>query len=273
MRKISICINLDSRPGVDGESTSFTGHNDGCRNWDFFTHGVENKRKFFSGFDIEVIAYADETIRIPDEVLNRLRDMCDCVVIRKHFNSYRNYDVAGFANDIRYLQCLFMATGDHIVHFDADAAAFAREKYDVERWIAHLENYRFVSYFSDTSPRPVHDPSFGKHTWASTRAFATRRDWIKFDTLERMLREPEWGWAQFGEPLRKTNWLEHMLALSNEESAFYPPREDDRTLMFCWSSYRAGLLERLNGMQFEGVLDYVKNSGGICYPCDVLGLR
>lgn len=269
--KLSVCINLDSRRGVEGESTAFTGHNDGCRNWDFFTHGVENKRRFFDGFDVEMIAYADETVRIPDDVLNRLRDICDAVVIRKHFVSYRNYEVAGFANDIRYLQCLAMATGEVVAHFDADAVAFARDKSVVERWLANLETHRFVSYPADSSPRPVHDQSFGKHTWASTRTFATKREWLKFDVLERMLRDPEWGWKQFGEPIRKTNWLEHMLALSNEESVIYPPRDDNNLLLFCWSRYPSGVLEKLNRMSFNEVKDYVDRCGKIHYPNDCFG--
>ena len=267
--KLSICINLDSRPGVEGESTAFTGHNQGCRNWDFFTHGVANKRKFFTGFDTELVAFIDETIRIPDDVMNHVRDLCDCVVVRKHSSSYRNYEVAGFANDIRYLSCLSQATGEIVFHADADTACFARDKEAVEAWLSYLESYRFVSYPSPCSPRPVDDASFGKHTWASTRAFACKREWLKFDVLERMLREPEWGWEQFGEPVRKLNWLEHMLALSNNESVIYPPRCDDRLLMFCWSAYHRGVMEKLNAMSFDEVRDYVRRCGSINYPCDV----
>lgn len=266
---ISIICNLDSRPGVAHHVSEFTGHNNGCRSYDLFTHGLRNKRRFFAAHDHELIAYVDEHERVPDAVLNEIRDICDSVTVRKHTKRYRDHNPFNVFNDISYLHALSQARGEIVAHFDQDTACFSRDSSDVDRWLAHLDTHRFVSYPARTSPRPVDDSSFGKHTWASTRAFACRREWLKFDTLERMLREPEWGWKQFGEPLRKLNWLEHLLALSNEESVIYPRRDDDNLLMFCWSLYHSGVMAALNEMSFEQVREYVRKCGDVQYPCDV----
>lgn len=266
---ISVIVNLDSRHGVGDQVTTFTGHNDGARSWDFMTDGLENKRRFFAGFDHELIAYIDETVRVPDAILNRVRELSDCVVIRKHFTDYRDCRPFNLANDIRFLQALMMATGDTIAHFDADCAAFAREKSAVDGWLAHLETHKFVSYPSQWSPRPVDDPSFGPHTWASTRSFACRRETLRFDEIERGLREPEWMWQKYGEPLRKLNWMEHTLARLNEDSVIYPPRDDENMLIFCWSRYTAGTLATLNALPYGDVLNCIRIWGGIHYPNDV----
>lgn len=267
--KISCCINVDSRPGVDADSTRFTGHNEGCRNFDFLTHGIINKRQFLNGFDYELIIYLDETIPVPDDTIRRMRELCDCLVIRKHFTSYRGLDQCGYANDIRYLQCLSQATGNLIIHFDADTMAFARDKGTVERLLALAEDHRFVSYPSPWSPRAVDDSSFGRHTWASTRFFVCRREWLKFDALELALREPESAYREYGDPPRRCPWLEHFLALLNGESVLYPHRDDQNLLIWCWRSYRSGVLEKLNARSFDEVLAYVTSAGGIGYPNDL----
>lgn len=273
MSKLSVCINVDSRPGVESESTRFVGHNEGCRAWDFLTHGVANKRRFFDGFDFEVIVYIDETVTIPDDILRKVRDLADCVVIRKHFTTYRGVDQCGWSNDIRYLQCLAMATGDLVVHFDADTMAFARDKAVVERLVALTDQWRFASYFSPWSPRPVDDASFGKYTWASTRFFICKREWLCFDDLERSLRTPEWAYEKYGHPPRKCPWLEHHISMLNEDSVIYPPRDDENILIWCWRSYVSGVIEKLNLRSFDEVRAYVKMCGEITYPNDLDALN
>lgn len=269
---ISVIVNLDSRAGVGNDVSEFAGHNQGARSWDFFTDGLENKRKFFSGLRHELIAYIDETVRIPDDILNRVRDIADCVVIRKHFDDYRDCAPFNLANDIRFMQALMLATGDTIAHFDADCATFARNQESVEGWLRHLDAHKFVCYPSQWSPRAVHDESFGPHTWASTRSFTCRRETLQFDEIERGLREPEWMWAKYGEPLRKLNWMEHTLARLNGDSVIYPPRDDANLMIFCWSRYVRWTLKRLNSQPYEDVLAYVNSCGGIHYPNDVHGI-
>ena len=265
---LSCIINLDTRP----QRTTMEAHNMGVTCSDLLVGNVVNKRRFFQGFDAEFIAYIDVHEPVPEDALRELNRLCDCVVLRKHSKKYRGADPFNVFNDIAYLQALSQARGEIVAHFDMDSVCFARDKEAVEAWLSNLESYRFVSYPSPCSPRPVDDASFGKHTWASTRAFACKREWLKFDVLERMLREPEWGWEQFGEPVRKLNWLEHMLALSNNESVIYPPRCDDRLLMFCWSAYHRGVMEKLNGMSFDEVRDYVRRCGEIQYPNDCVAI-
>lgn len=266
---LSVIVNLDSRPGVGESVTEFKGHNQGARSWDFLTDGLENKRRFFAGIHHELIAYIDESERIPDEILNRVRELAECVVIRKHFDNYRNNSPFNLANDIRYWQALALATGDTIVHFDADTAAFSRNQQAAEAWLAHLETHKFVSYPSQWSPRAVDDLSFGANTWASTRAFACRRETLLFDEIERGLLEPDWMWAKYGEPARRLNWMEHTLARLNEDSVLYPPRDDENLMVFCWGRYHSGLLKKLNSISYEEVRAYVDGCQGIQYPNDV----
>lgn len=270
---ISVCINVDTRAGCDAATSSFLEHNQGCRSFDFLTHGIRNKKAFFEGIDHEIIAYIDETVRIPDQILNEMRDLCDCIVIRKHFTTYRGIENCGFANDVRYLHCLSQARGEIVVHFDADTACFAKDRTAVEGWLNLTNEHRFVIYPSQWSPRPVDDPSFGRHTWASTRAFACRREWLRFDDLEDALRNPQVAYERFGNPPRQCPWLEHFLALLNGESAYYPPRMDESMLMFCWSHYISGVLPALNARTYGEVLAYVNSCGGIFYPNDVACLN
>lgn len=265
---ISIVVNLDSRAGVGASESVFTGHNNGVRSWDFFTAGLSNKLKFFAGFDVELIVFVDEHEDVPAEILQQVRLMADCVVLRSHTKRYRNYDTASFTNDINYLHALSQARGDIIAHFDADTAAFARDKSAVDGLLARLETHRFVSYPSQWSPEAVEDATFQGRRWASTRFFLCKREHLQFDVLERALREPEWAYATYGQPARRCPWLEHFLSLCNEESVIYPPRDDDRTLIFCWDKYHAGVMPALHRMEFNEVKHYVERCGGIHYPND-----
>jgi hypothetical protein len=42
-------------------------------------------------------------------------------------------------------------------------------------------------------------------------------------------------------------------------------------LVFSWSAYISGILEKLNNMPYKDVLAYVLKCGGISFPCDVSG--
>lgn len=268
---ISIVVNLDSRPGVSSDVTTFSGHNEGARSWDFFTDGLVNKLRFFEGFDVELIAFIDEHETVPDAILSTLRNLAECVVIRSHTKKYRNYEIAGFNNDINYLHALLQARGDIIAHLDADTAVFARYKGRVDALLTMLQTNRFVSYPSHCSPKPVDDATFAGRTWASTRFFLCRREHLQFDVLERALREPQWAYSTYGDAARKCPWLEHFLSLTNEESVIYPPRDDDNLMVFCWDKYHTGILRKLNEGNFDSACEYVKQCGGIHYPNDVTG--
>lgn len=266
---ISICVNVDSRLGVDAATSAMTHMGNGARSWDFFLDSLETKRRFFHGLPTELIVMADEHIYIPSEIIDQMRDISDCVVIRKHSNYYRQADPSNIANDIRYLQCMDMATGDIICKMDGDTMCYSRDEAAVSRLIGMLADHRFICYPTEHSPRCITDPSFGQRTWASTRFFLARREHIQFDALEKCLREPEWAYDTFGDSPKKCNWLEHFLSLSNNDSVFYPPRMDDEILIWCWNSYRSGVIQGLNGMTFDQIRDYVLLNHGNVYPHEI----
>jgi hypothetical protein len=265
---LSCIINLDTRP----QRTTMEAHNMGVTCSDLLVGNVVNKRRFFDGFDAEFIAYIDVHEPVPEDALRELNRLCDCVVLRKHSKKYRGADPFNGFNDVNYIQSLNQARGEIVAHFDMDSVAFARDKSATEEWLAHLDTHRFVSYCSPCSPRPVDDPSFGKHSWVSTRCFATEREYLKLDELEAAIREPKTAYEKYGYPPRQLGWTEHLISLMNEESVIYPPRCDDRLLMFCWSAYHRGVMEKLNGMSFDEVRDYVRRCGEIQYPNDCVAI-
>lgn len=254
---ISIVINCDTRPERNREGGLFNG----VVNDDFLTDGIYNKIKFFDGFDFELIVFVDEHIPIPEKILKYLHTVANCVVLRKHTNEEK-------FNDYNYLSALFMARGEIIVHIDQDTSLFRNDKSYVSELIGLTEKYKFVSYPSHWSPRAVHDESFGKRTWASTRFFICKKETLKFDTLNHCLRDSDWAYKTFGDSNRKCNWLEHFLTLSNEDSCYYPPIEADKGLIFSWGKYEKYTLQRLNELPYEDILKFVERHP-IQYPNDV----
>ena len=79
--KISIVINLDTRPGfLEAESTINSATlGGGTKSTDFFTHGVENKRTFFegAGFDVDVTLWIDVHDPLPGDLDRQLLDNFD----------------------------------------------------------------------------------------------------------------------------------------------------------------------------------------------------
>lgn len=260
--KISIVVNLDSRDGFDAEQSEIGGLFSGCKSTDFFIEGILNKRYFFSGFDIEVIAYVDKHQELPEAIKQSLLGICDKVVIRQHTEEIS-------FNDWNYHRSLSMATGDIVCHVDQDTACFTNSKQYVEELIGYLDHFKFVSYPSHWTPNPVHDDSFGGKFWASTRFFLCKREDLKLDELAKCIEDPNWMYEKYGDSPRRCNWTEHYLAKINGNSVFYPPVELHKGAIFSWASYRVGTLAALNQMPYEGVKQWVIHRGGIQYPVDV----
>src|SRR4051812_44514460 len=148
MSIISLIINCDTRT----ENSRFTGNNlGGVVNMDFLTHGIVNKIKFFSGFDLEVVLYIDEHASIDKDLLEWLHPIVNVLVIRKHTHEEH-------FNDYNYVRALQMASGDIVVHIDQDTALFTSGKEYVEELMRMLDNYAYVSYPSHWTPNAVHDP-------------------------------------------------------------------------------------------------------------------
>lgn len=259
---ISIVINADTRKGFNDEVTEVGTMFNGCRSSDFLTWGVWNKIQFFNGFKIELILYIDEHMEIKPEDIQFLKPLCTTLVVRKHTEE------ASF-NDWNYLRALSLATGDIVVHFDQDTAAFTNSPEYVEQLIKYLDEYKFVSYPSHWTPAPVHDDSFKGLWWASTRFFMCRNESLKIEELRQCIINPEWMYEKYGDSPRRNNWTEHFIAKINGNSVIYPPVELQKGAIFSWSKYKKGTLEILQNMNYEEIKQWILHRGGIQYPVDI----
>lgn len=262
MPYLSVCINADTRDGFLEESTTMGSMFSGCRSEDFLIDGVLNKIKFFEGFDKEIILHIDKHNPIPEHVMAKLQEIVDVLLIRNHTEEHS-------FNDWNYLRCLGLAKGTLVCHVDQDTACFTSGKEYVKELIKNIDDYAFVSYPSHWTPRAVHDESFGRRTWASTRFFICQRESLKLDEIANCINEPEWGYEKYGDSPRRCNWTEHFLTLVNSNSCFYPPIELHKGAIFNWSAYKKGTLNLLNNIPYEEVKQWILHRGGIQYPVDV----
>jgi hypothetical protein len=254
--KISICINLDTRPQND----SFGGSNLlGCVNEDFLGEGVKNKINFFDGFEKEIIVFVDEHTELDSGYFRWLNRNCDTVVIRKHTDE-------NHFNDWNYIRALQLATGDIICHFDQDVSAFRASIEAVDGLISLLDKYTYISYPSYWSPDAVHDPTFN-YKWVSTRFFMCKREALNFPEIIKCLNDYDY-FVQKYKPSRVCFWLEHFLGLISNSDVYYPPLSPEY-LIFSWDRYERGVLGQLNQMSYEQVVGYVNSCGGMHYPNDV----
>lgn len=255
---ISVIVNLDTREGFGNDSTSAETLGVGCRSMDFLKDGILNKKAFLKGHNYELIVFVDEHCRIPDDLLNWLRDQCDRLVISRHSKRYRDSEHFHKHNDINYLQALMMARGGWVMHFDGDCAAFAKDGGVIDSMTTRLDSGTdYVSHPSHASPNAVDDPNFD-HMWVSTRFFLCKRETLKFDEIERCLRDPEYMFGTYGEKKRRLSWMEHVLGIICGSSVFYPPMDLDSCAIFCWNNYRVGTLAKLNAMPYEQVSGILK---------------
>lgn len=258
---ISIVINADTRP-VRNE---FGGMFNGVRSRDFIGRSaLENKRKFFSGFDAELIVHIDEHEPLTNEQYSALHELCDCVVVRKHSKYYRGANPFGSFNDVSYLQALSMARGTHVAHFDQDMVASTSDD-SIVNWMFDTVDSgekKFVCYPSTCSPAPCHAPEYNNQWWVSTRFFFCRRESLELDVLERAIREPQWLYETVSRPPRENNWTEGFLGVMSGHSVIYPKPEIDRWAIFPWMSYRDGLMDKINAMSHGGVADLIHRAGG-----------
>lgn len=268
MTFISIVINADTRSGfMDNESTAEVMFN-GTKSLDYLLDGVENKIRFFDGFEKEVILFIDQHEEIPEGVLAKIRSMVDTLVIRKHDKRFKDIKSYEKFNDLNYLAALQLARGEYIAHFDQDTAAFTSSQEPINEMIKLLDQYAFVSYPSHWSPRAVYDESFGKRTWASTRFFMCKREALDFTDLMKCIEDSKWAYQKYGDSPRRCDWLEHFLSLTNNDSVYYPPFNLSNYVIFSWGKYKAGTLNTLNKMCYEEINGWL-GSHPIVYPNDI----
>lgn len=264
---ISIVVNCDTRPGCwDEENTTGdygAGSLHGVRSWDFLTDGVINKLNFFRGYECELILFIDQHDELPDSIRETIdqitRNLQAKVVCR--YNQRRTLRW----NEELYLDALRLATGNYVVHFDGDCAAFAhpdKREEVVESMVRMLDSglVKFVC-----QPTTL---SFAEHgmTWASTRFFMCRREALDMAELELCVHNESYRVGKYGH----TPALEHVLgAIAGLGGVFYPPANWDEYMIFSWSRYHRELLHMLNGLPYEKVRDYIL-SCGIHGPNDVI---
>ena len=282
--KISIVINLDTRPGfLEAESTANTANlGGGTKSLDYFTHGVENKKKFFegAGFDVDVTLFIDVHDPLPNNLDQQLLEnfaqgKVDNIIWHRHDETFISGPYYPKWTDISILTACIAARGKYVAHFDQDMAAFCNDKNVIKEWTRWLDEgkHHYISYPSAHSPKPVNDPMYKSYWWASSRFFMFKREILDYTEIVKCLSDADYLYSKYGqEGEPKNSWLEHCLGLiaGGQDRVFYPPFSNNY-LVFSWSRYFSGILEKLNAAPYELVRQYVIRCGGVRYPCDVLG--
>lgn len=278
MTFISIVINADTRSGFRNNESVATEMFNGCRSLDFLIDGVQNKINFFEGFEKEVILFIDEHEQIPEEALNKIRRMADTLIIRKHDKRFGDIKEYNKFNDLNYLAALQLARGTYVAHFDQDCAAFTRNDFAPNMLIDLLGQFDYVSYPSHWSPNAVDDPAYN-YMWCSTRFFMCKRETLDFTEIQKCLLDSDYLYGKY--PVSKKNpWTEHILGilakykstregLSYGKGVYYPKIDLDNYAIFCWNSYKAGVLGKLNNMTYGDIKQYIEDCGSIVYPADI----
>lgn len=258
--RISLVINVDTRAERNNENGMFNGVVDR----DFLDAGVFNKQKFLSGFDFETIVYIDRHEDVPQQTLDYLYRSCDIVCVSKNHPEYNKF------NDINYTNALSLASGDVIIHFDGDMAAFTANKEAVEEMISLLDKYDFISYPSHWTPNAVHDMNYD-YQWCSTRFFMCKRENLDITEIRKCLADSDYLYGTYPASVRNP-WTEHCIGLISKyagKGVYYPPIDLNKIAIFCWGSYSKYITMRLNEQSYDEVKNFINSKGGIQYPVDI----
>lgn len=248
MTLISCCINADTRQGYKNESSAVgdygQGSLQGVRSSDFLIEGVKNKMAFFRGYDCQCILYIDRHEDISPEFMEEIKSLVysygnnSQVIFKEHDRKkYKWYDYIT-------LEALKLAEGGYVVHFDNDANAFRTDDCDiVERYFKWLdEGDKYICQpWDGIGDRMYH---------ASTRFFICKRETLDFPLIERSIPMDEINGV-------RNPCLEFSLGALAHGSVLYPPREDDKYIVFSWVKYFQGTLKRLNEMKPEDALKHI----------------
>jgi len=274
---ISIVINTDTRPGFDA-STSVQGKQfEGTRNLDFLVESIWNKYNFFKDYpNIEIIQFIDVHEGFSD--WNRIIKSCPKkmkLIISPHNEQYRGAFFPKY-NDLNYIQALSMARGKYVVHFDGDMAIFGRDPNRIiSDWLYLLDSdrYHYISYPSYWSPSPDEDTKWD-YRWASTRFFVCKQEKLDFPEIIKCLISDEYLYGKYGDKYRRCPWFEHIIGIiAGDDKVYYPPMQYKNYMVFSWETYQSGIFSKLNQLPYDDVFAYVRQCGGISYPCDVRGVK
>ncbi len=253
MPTISVVINADNRHGYKNHVSTVgefgEGSLQGVRSLDFLTESLKNKMNFFRGHDCQCIMYVDQHEEFPDGLFMQIAEIAHSygngsrLICKSHNRTkYKWYDYIT-------IEALKWATGDFVVHFDNDSNAIKTDDCDiVDAYIDLLDSgYKYIC-------QPWNGVG-DKMTWASTRFFICKRETLDFSAIEQaILQDPLMG--------KRNPCLEFALAvLVGEENVLYPPREDEKYLIWSWAKYHSGTMKRLNEMNPEDALKRVLELG------------
>jgi hypothetical protein len=279
--KISLIYNLDTRPKFLDEYQEINAGSGGCQSIDFFIEGLENKIKFFEGYELEVIVYIDIHEEIPGDTVIKLNKMkaqgvINVLIIEPHTDERYGSDYSKNNNDLIYAECLSLATGDYVAHFDSDVIAYKAPGVDMFEFYRYLlDKYLFVSIPSNHSPHcvpkdhPILEPL--GYQWASTRFFICRRETLPSLVELKKCFDNNYLKNKYG-LYALPNCIEHILGvIAGPDQVYYPPLEMDSYFIASWASYHQGTIETLNKKDYNIVKKYIVDTcGGIQGVGDVV---
>lgn len=247
---ISVVINADTRIGYKEPQSTVgdygAGSLQGVRSIDFLTEGVKNKMNYFRGHDCQCVLYIDKHEDIEPSLMQEIESIVysygnnSKVIFKDHDRTRHRW------NDYLYIEALKLAEGDYVVHFDNDANAFRTDDADViEKYFYWLDNgYKYICQPSDLT--------YEQHGmyWASSRFFICKRETLDLRLIERYLFTPLNG--------KHSPCFEHAIGiLAGEGTVLYPPRDDDKYIVFSWARYFGGTLQKLNSWSYDKVKLYL----------------
>jgi hypothetical protein len=262
VRVISVVVNSDTRHGYKDEHTKVgkLSHMplNGTRSIDFLSEGVKSKMNFFRGHQTQCILYIDEHEEVSEELRLELTDMVRSygneskIVCRPHDRSRRRW------YDYITIEALKLADGDYVVHFDSDSNAFRSDDSDIiEKHFDWLDGgYKYIC-----SPVPPQHKE--QYYWATTQFFMCKKETLNLVEVEKCF-DNGYLLKNYGRMSNNPSpcCLEHTIGLMVKEGeVFYPPRDVDSYIIFCWWEYVAGILKKLNNMSYTEVRDYIKTCG------------
>jgi len=275
-KTFSLVVNLDTREGFLSGTSEADMMGKGVRSIDFILDGLQNRLNFFRDLNLEVTLFVDLIEPLPsfvhENLIQKLQESeIDNLVIHTHSEFFDKDDFFPHWLDLNFLQALFLARGEYLIHTDGDLALFSKVHSELKEWVDLLDRgiYDYVSYPTVFSPYPDPDLTW-EYNWASTRFFICRRETIQFSEVLKCLQNSDYLYSKYGDKKRKCPWLEHILGIiAGKNRVYYPPRKDNQYLIFCWGKYQRGLLSKLNKLSFDEVKDLVDSWGGIQNPCEV----